>query len=428
MRIRKRLFVLAAVGVVLCAGMLSVYCFLFTMKGSSFLGRIALSRYFKTRQITVGAEEGILAGTLTYKDIELKDLQGLPSGSFLRIQRLTVTTAFPDIRRSTVEVYNGRLRPAGFEPIVFSGTYRNGDADLSFYTRSLDWRQTLSLFPRVSSVLKSFSGTAMDVDGRLSGPLTQPSLKGTFQAAEFLGKRFSVVESPSSFEFRVTNVVPKFRLEGEIVFKSGTIRIMDRSTMTLLESKVLFSGDPKTPTFQVKAEATIEGVRIYLTFNGTVQQPELVLTSDPPMPQERLLLMLATGKGWQSLDKALEERALSPNIAGDFVDYFFLSGSKNRLAQRLGLNILSVSYDDQTKGVKVEKTVTDRLKARVGIEEKKTEATRTTTETLGTGVQVTGSISIEGERKIKQVQDQADPTKQNAPPEDAVVLKYKKEF
>jgi len=406
---------------------MSLFLYFFCVAGgSTFLMKTLLSHYVGAEDIQVAQSEGFLFNQLSYKDIELREIKGLPQDAVLKIQQLDFALQWPDVERTSLTLRNGRIIFPLEEPLLFYGAYQNEKLDVTVYTREINVKDLLNLFTGGES-FKRVSGNVVNLESYLQGPLSNVALTGSFQLESFSNNRFLLTESPGALNFKRVGLPPQVQLEGEILLEKGKVFLTPQALIELKPSRIIFSGDPKTPTLDIKGSATVEGTQIHLKLAGDLDQPELQLTSQPPMPQERLLIMLATGKSWRHAAAALEQGHISPESAGEFIDYFLHAGPANRFTKQLGIHVEAVTLTDQAKGIQIKKAVTDRLETRYGIEQAQEDVQqRSTTHKAGVGIKVTDTLSLEGERKMKQL----DTSHENpdVPPEDEVLLKYKKTF
>jgi len=59
----------------------AAYFFIFTNKGSTFIVKLALSKYLQPESIVIKQSEGDLSGSKVLHSLELKDAKILPEGS-----------------------------------------------------------------------------------------------------------------------------------------------------------------------------------------------------------------------------------------------------------------------------------------------------------------------------------------------------------
>jgi hypothetical protein len=173
----------------------------------------------------------------------------------------------------------------------------------------------------------------------------------------------------------------------------------------------------------------VEKTNISIKLTGTKSQPDLQLTSEPPYSKERLMIMLATGKSWQSIDRSLDSGVDSAALTRDFLDYWLFAGKSNQFAQKFGISEFTVQYNDSAKGVAAKKEITDKIGVGYGIEQTvTTEQKKNTTQTIGGEVKLNDKLSVGVERELttSQTNEAENPTLQEK--DEKVMLKYKKSF
>ncbi len=262
----------------------------------------------------------------------------------------------------------------------------------------------------------------------MKGRLLEPKFSGECQTERLIRNGFSLSNCPLLLNLQLRDVKNKPKLYGTISSNSGTISGSKTAVIKLGESKISFFGDPKKASLDLKGTSTVEGTKINIVLKGAFDNPELKLTSDPPLSQERLLVMLITGKSWKGTEVALGNRQFSPDLVKDFVDYFVFSGSRNKIAQQLGIRDITVTFEQQKKGVGVKKAITEKIDASYEVEQSQAkEEEPTTTQKVGGEYKITEGISIGAEKELKQ-ESKADQTQDKQKPDDKVISKLKKEF
>ncbi len=364
---------------------------LLTTNGSKIGVKFLLSRQLKTRKIEIEKTEGNLIKTLILSNLTIRDLNDLPFGSVLKIQKLDIKIVASSADMISVKADNARLMLPDQEPTVFCGSYQNGLLDFSLYFKCLNIQDAFGLYGRLPE-LKNVSGTISDADIYIKGPMSAVRFSGTFNLPELLRNKFSLKNCSVIFDLTLKDDSQVF---GEVVLNNGELSGFKTAVVKLGPSKILFSGDPKAPMLNLKGESTVEGVKIETNLKGTMDKPDLRLKSQPPMAQEWLLIALATGKSWRVSEARLNQGKIPITLASDFLDYFIFSGSASKVAQQLGISDFSLTYEDQTKG-------------------------------LGGEYKINASTSIEAEKELKQ-EDKTD-IKTEAQTNNKVMLKYKKEF
>ncbi len=193
---------------------------------------------------------------------------------------------------------------------------------------------------------------------------------------------------------------------------------------------MFFTGRWNVPKLDIKGSTAIEGVKIFATLQGTMEKPDLKLVSEPPLPQEALLLMLATGKRWRNLEGSFNQGEIPLVLARDFLDYFFLSGVGTELAERFGISNVSLTYDSATQGVGLRSTLSDKAELRYGVEQPEAyERQQSPKQKIGAEYKISDQVSIEAQGIVKQQETPAAAgTPQASQKDGQVLLKYKKKF
>ena len=349
-----------------------VYYFIFTPKGSGLITRWALSKYLDSENIDIKEVDGNLAQTFSYKDIIIKDLKFLPKESILKIKKLDIALISFGPSGLNLNIHNGILSMPGFNTIFFYGTYQKDSFDINVYSKNVGVRETLDLFTQ-SSNLRKISGMISSFDVYIKGSLLEPQLSGTFEIEELSRDWFSITDCSGSLDIQLKDIKEELKIFGAI-FLSKAIVIGPKGTLiNLQESKIFFDGDPGKPSFDLKGISTIEGTKINIVLKGTLDKPELELTSEPSLSQERLLVMLATGKGWKGAERSFGSQQLSPDLVADFIDYFAFGGTGARIVKQLGISEISLKLDQNTKGIGIKKDVTTKTGVSYSVEQSQTE-------------------------------------------------------
>ena len=404
-----------------------VYYFIFTNNGSTFIVKSVLSKYTRSKSVSIKKSEGSLARTLIFNDIEINDSEILYGSSFVRIQRLEVYFESFNLGGINVKIHNGRLESPASELIVFQGSLKEGILDGNIYSKGFSVEGLIGFFPEIKG-LKDISGSISGIDIYLKGRASEPKFSGECRINKLLRKSFSLSDCSVLFDLQLKDINKEPELNGTISLNSGTILGPKTAVINLRESKISFFGDPKKASLDLKGTSNIEGIKITITLKGRLDQPELKLTSDPPLPKERLLVMLMTNKSWKATEMALNERQFSPDLVTDFVDYFVFSGSGSKIAQQLGISDISFTFEPQKKGIGVKKAITEKINASYAVEQSQLkEEMPTITQKVGGEYKITESISIEAEKELKQENKTEVPSEEQKA-NDKVMLKFKKNF
>lgn len=400
--------------------------FFFTTQGSLFLADLLLRRGLKYEQLTFDKTQGTLAGNLVFDNVEIKDLGFFPPGNIFKAQRIILSFQSLDLNGFVIDLFNARLWLNESDPILVYGKYNLGQVDFSFYTKSLDAYDLLfSFLPKTA--LEHIFGTISDIDIAVTGPWQEPEIQGQFKVDHVKYKDFVIQDSFGDFDLTLKDVGSQPNFFGRLNLRQGMIFGHRTAIVKLDRGSIVFSAVNIEPSFDVKAASVIEGTEISISLQGSFTDPKLSLTSVPSLSQDRLLLMIATGKKWSSLTTLAEDKTISANLAGDFLDYFVFSGRGRKMAEHFGVKDIAIIFEERTKGVKVTQTVGPSAEVSYGIQQtRELDGTATTIHSVGGQKGVTQDISIEVERKLQQGESKDTPSEIQA--SDSLLLKYKKEF
>ena len=219
------------------------------------------------------------------------------------------------------------------------------------------------------------------------------------------------------------------QLFGRVVMQSGAVSGSRTAVIELQRSSVSFSGNPANPRLDIRGTAQVERTKIHVAVTGSAAEPEIKLSSQPALSEDVLLLMLATNRSWKGAEGLFGTQRISPDLAKDFIDYFVFAGQGSAIARRFGISDISLTYDENVRGIIIKKDVLPSLEAYYGIEQsqKKGEAPDTT-HTLGGEYRVTDAVSVSGERSFIQKGADAGTAEGEQSTRDRIFLKYKTQF
>ncbi len=402
------------------------FYFVCTEKGSQIVARQFLSRAFKNPEISFGKMKGHFGMGLKLENLEIKNLEKLPSGNVVRIQELILENPIWDFQKANLVLRNGRIILPHSDPIVFDGNYKEGAVDFSFYARSLDITSFKEIFnmPQMSN---SLSGSIGNVDMKLSGTWDEPTVIGDFYVEKFTYQDFALVESPATVNLKFKNQLEGYAPSGTITLNGG--RLLAKNTQVNLQKSTFFiTNDLTNPSFSIQGNSKIEDTDIQISLSGTKNNPEIKLKTDTALPTERLLLMLATGKSWKGLDTSLDKKQVSPDLVKDFIDYFMFSGSGDKLANKLGIKNIFLTLEKGKKGIGVKKKVTNNLDVGYEVNETQVPLQQPTRQQKISGdVQVSNNVSVSAEKEIRP-RDVTQQGTQEKPEDNKVLLKYETKF
>ncbi len=422
-KVPKVLWGIAVAGVFVLG---AVLFFSSTRMGLRLVSKHFLPDFILAEDVDFGDVNGFLSDELTFNQIELKDLKWFPSGTVIRIQRLTVKLTSLNPQDAKIDFENIRLFMPYSDPIVFSGHCVKGELSANVYSSNVSIEEILSLLP--SKISSNPAGVIKNVDLYLEGPLSAVNVKGTFMIEEFRMPKFTINQAPGDLAFVLRRIPSGYSPAGQLRVTSGRLNTKN-ALLKLQESKLFFSGSFIKPVFDIKASASIGKVDVDVILSGTPQAPQWQFSSNPPLAQEVLMLMFLTGKNMDVVQTSVDQKRLTPDLAKDLADYFLLGGEGGRIAQKLGIKNFSIIYDKDVAGIGVKKEVTDFLDVGYQLEQKGYDHPQTADlkHTLGAELKLNSRISVEVDKELYQFHNQerlTDPIK----PEDKIFLKYKTQF
>ncbi|MFH1665489.1 MAG: translocation/assembly module TamB domain-containing protein [Candidatus Omnitrophota bacterium] len=398
------------------------YWLLFTRQGAVCGAEYLINMYFGKGNITAAAIEGELSSKVVFRDLEMSGFGFLPDKSRINIQKVEIHSLLPQI---TVEIYNGKMILPYSDPIGFYGSIKKGMLEIEVYSNKLGVDDIISFLP-VNIFLTGLKGDIGDITCFISGTVNNPVFAGEFTIRRITRQKFSVSESPVIFNIGVESYGDPIKIKGEIVIRGGKIT-GPRTVVDLRHSMIAFSGAPDSMMMDINGTSTIGGYRIRIEVEGSAGNPQMRLSSAPYLPQERILLILATGKTWESVERSVSEGRISGDIVKDFLDYFIFSGSGDKLAGRLGVDKVDFKYTGGAAGIEIKKNLDGKTEAKYGYEQQVNAGLPAGSgkHIIGGEYNVTDNISVEGE---KNSQDPKGLINTTAETEDKVVVKYKKNF
>ncbi len=376
--------------------------------------------------------QGSLLTGLSMSGLELTGLPGVPGGS-ARARLLVIRLRPRDPLRPALVVHDARLRLPESGPLHLSGRLTEGKPHFNLYAPVLDLEEAVGPFLSERDRGR-VSGELREVDLTVTGEWDAPQMTGSFRVERFRFVGLRLRESPVALALRADLRRRPARLYGEALFRRGHLEFK-RSSAELQPSRLIFTGDPKLPTYDLHGTSQVEKIRIRATLKGNYHRPDLRLSSDPPVPQEHLLLTLVTGKRWKGMEGRAQGGQLPLDLVADFIDYSVFGGTGGRLAQRLGVEgSFVLTEDGRTRGLGVRKEIAPGFGLRYGVEETQPDyqgQLPVTRQKVGAEVDVTATdqISLEAEQPVGQPQvlGSEEPVAEEQP-ESKVLLKYKKRF
>lgn len=408
---------------------------LWTTHGSSILARKFIDRWGGAyADAVVGKITGNMMQGLRLSNLTLRKLKDFPSGSVLEIESLFIDLSSLSLEDAVIEIENARLKLPSSGSIFIFGTLRKGILDFNVYSNNVDAKEVLMLFPKKPNSFRFVKGYLTDVDIDIKGTYAKPVFIGQFFVDKISYKDFILSKAPGRGHLSIERREGKTGLYGPLSFKEGDV-LAKKIQAHLEESKVIFAGPPKNPVLDLYGYSMVEELKINIRIEGSRERPQMELSSNPSFPETKLLLMLVTGKGWTGLDESLTQGTISPDLAKEAVDYFVFGGSGSRLANKLGIKDVSISFDQGKKGIALKKDLTRQIEIGYGVEQEREEepggqSASTVTQKVGGEIKMTDHISVGVEREFRKHYDPQLSSPESLPQEtdDKLLLKYEGKF
>lgn len=302
---------------------------------------------------------------LVLEDLRAEGLPGLKTPHTLEAQRLVWDPAsgIEGLR----EAVNVRLRIQGnADPIVLIGGGSAAGPDLRVYVRSVEVEALKAALGQTA--LKVKGGSLDDVELHVAGTWREPVWMGNVTLDRVAYGRFEFTGMRVWTDGLTTSrTASGLELRGTVVATGGEIR-HTRGRLDLKQGTATYYGDPTVPELDIEGSTKIGSSEVRIRVEGTPLKPQIRLGSDGVFSQDKLLLMLATGQEWPATEKALEAGKATFDVTREFVDYFVLGGSGQRLKDRFGLRDLTLGLSEQVGTFGIEKILPFAGGTRVGVE------------------------------------------------------------
>jgi len=285
------------------------------------LGGKILVRYFRQEFSAVGLMhighyEGTLHHGFVLRDVSIRGLPYLPD-SELRIQEIHVRLPLWDLPHSDFGIFNARLFIRDSDPVVFTGGVYAGQIKGNLYARSVDLHEASRFW--AGGRIKNLQGFISDVDVTIQGSLSNPKVNGSLVANSIRYRSVQLTNAFSRVNLILLPALRHFQMQGDVVLDSGLANIR-RTNLQLSRSEFIFQGDVFDPALDIHLGARVEDMDIHLTVKGTLVQPQLMVSSDPPMAPEDALRVLFTRNAWTSSTSPFHGVTAS-ELAQDFLNY-----------------------------------------------------------------------------------------------------------
>lgn len=411
----------------MCVAVYAAYI-LFTTRGADSVIRFVVKSAWGMEHVVFERLEGSLTGGVQIFNVEASRFIFLPESGVIRVQELDVRLAAPSWEGLEARVINARLITPQADNIVINAALRAGQYAANAYSKSLDLAWLTAIIRRFNN-LPLIHGDLRNIDLVISGSAFEPVVKGALEVGHIPLNGFLLYDTPVACDLSFKRRGTIWETYGKLSAQQGWLK-SPKCLVELGESRLVFSGDILDPEIDIHAAAVIARTRIDIVVRGKRKDPKITLTSDPPLPQEQLLLMLTTGRRWDGIDMAVTTRKMTPELAGDFVDYFFFGGSGERIARMFGLSGVSYKLDSTVQGVTLNKNLTEKLDVGYGIEigTAGDQHQRELTQTVESEYRLNSHVIIAAQKEILSSGPLSMDTDLRRVPDDRVFLKYRKEF
>jgi hypothetical protein len=311
------------------------------------LGGKILLGYFKQQFVSVGLMhvghyEGNLQNGFILKDVRIRGLCYLPD-ALLRIQEVDVLLPLWDPLHSDVSIFNARVLIPDSDPVVFTGDVYAGQVKGELYAKSLNIHEA-SRFWTTEDIRKNVRGYISDIDFKVQGPLFSPRVNGPFLADSIQYKSVVLTNGASNLNLVMMLDRRQVQIKGEIIVNSGFVKVRN-TDLQVSSSKIIYQKDISNPRLDIHLGAKVEDMDIHLAIKGDLDRPQLIVSSDPPMPPQDALRVLFTGNAWVSSTSPFNGVS-STQLAQDFLNYSLEDiddqqqfGLKTKLTDNLKLGV-----------------------------------------------------------------------------------------
>jgi hypothetical protein len=379
-----------------------------TPLGGKILVRCFKQEFLSVGLLHIGHYEGSLHEGFILKDVRIIGLSYFPD-ALLRIQEVRVRLPLWDLPHSDFSIFNARISIPDSDPIVFTGEIYAGQIKGNLYAKSVDLHSACR-FWALEDIRKNLQGFISDTDITIEGPLSSPKASGHFLADSIRYKSILLTDGFSQLDLTLIPAMDQVQVKGVIIVNSGLVHVR-KIDLELSPSKFIFQGDFFDPMIDIHMGARVEDMDFHLTIKGDSLNPQLTVTSDPPMPPQDALRVLFTGNAWSSSTSPFYG-VTSGQLAEDFLNYSLQDVNEN---QQLGF---------KTK-------LTDNLKLGAEVDQQPLPPGETNTyysRKINGEMDMTEHMSLNVSQQV--FSQDSYPSYQDAQPEDEtqVYLQYKKRF
>lgn len=241
------------------------------------------------------------------KEIHLENLQAELGRRRISVDGYVRTTA-GDFRQGAMPEFEFHLRGTKVPLIRRRGLILRSDLDLTF-TRTEEGKPVLrgSVHPKDSFVLSEldpqlFLGNVKTPELRPpffsveQEPFSEWQLEVEIIGEDFLHVRSPVFQGKISSHLRLRGDLGDPLLLGDIVCNEGVF-LFPFSNLPVTRGVVTFSEEnPHDPSLAVNASARVYGYDVAMQVEGSLNDPVITFSSNPPLTSEEILLMITAGE------------------------------------------------------------------------------------------------------------------------------------
>ncbi len=423
---KKRPFVIAGIVALLLAGaaMVFLWWLLLTRQGASFIVRRVVRDVMGAVDYKIAGVEGALGGHVVIKELEIGRLnRRLPPDVVVKVSKIDVFFTSPFLKGLNIEVHNGRMIFPDSSSIVLDGSLQDGVFEADIFGRDIYLADVRRFAPAVKE-LADLQGVVGRLECHLKVSPRRFAVEGKAYVTEILGDRFILQNCPLGFLWEYAASHGSW---ASISIYGGQLGL-PHATVILKPGRVILADGPRDVRLDLKGFSQVENASISIHLQGTLKEPKLRLDSDSFLSQERLLVMLLTGKSWSSAEASLSQGGVSADLIKDTLDYLFFGGKVADVARALGVSDVHLEIDQNKKGVGVGTQITPRARMTYTVSQQdggKKDAS--VTQKAALIYKVADHLSVEGEKEMRS-QESITNTTQLPETNDAVFLKYRQNF
>ncbi|HSV43929.1 MAG TPA: translocation/assembly module TamB domain-containing protein [Candidatus Bathyarchaeia archaeon] len=393
---RKRV-VMIVLGILFAAAG-AVFFFFNTPQGAKVFFRRFLHGYFHPQEVALTTGQTDVFNGTVFENIELVDVAWLPVPNRVRVQKayMKIKGWGPD--GIVFDIENARLLLPNLEPVVIFAKMDKGYLEANIFVQSVGLQELRDWGLPIPSEIK---GGFDRVDIYAQGPLEELRVFGEVFVEKMERQDFLLKESQGSFDFKVgvKDFQPQW-VEGRVGLTGGIVRGKRTAVIELRQGSMVFDRDGREPVFNVRAASQVGDVKIRIYLQGSWENPDLALRSEPSFSQGRLLAMLATNTKWESAESGFQEQKFSPDLVKEFLDYL-LGGYDGQIISPLVAWVrgLSLQYDEQGRPVGFRSEILDRVQAGYRVD-REASTEEKSSYTVSGGFKITDRLFVEGEKQF----------------------------